>query len=190
MEKKDIITATTTADRKPRLLLSACCGCCSTVALERLTADYDITIFFFGDNLDTKEEYTKRLTALKTVNSAMNSGKKMLVKDYDRQSFLSAVSDLLNEKEGGCRCEECFRLRLTETAKVAGQYGFNLFATTLTVSPHKNAELINKIGGNIADAHGLQYLKTDFKQNNGFARSVELSKQLKIYRQNYCGCKI
>jgi predicted adenine nucleotide alpha hydrolase (AANH) superfamily ATPase len=173
---------------KIKLLLSACCGCCSTVALERLLPEYDITILFYGNNLDTADEFSRRLDALTAVNNYFNGGKPIILIDYCHNDFIRETADLLKEREGGKRCEKCFELRLKATAETAKRHGFELFATTLTTSPHKNAELINKIGGDIAAEYGIKYLPTDFKQNGGFNRSVQLSKELGIYRQNYCGC--
>ena len=152
------------ASCKPRLLLAACCGPCATVAIERLTPDYDVTVLFYGDNLNTKEEYDRRLGALRVVYS------NVIVKPYEHKCFDS--------------CEQCFRGRLLHAAEVAGDY--DVFATSLTTSPHKDAKLINKIGAEVS----TKYLATDFKKNGGFNRSVELSKALGIYRQNYCGCGI
>jgi predicted adenine nucleotide alpha hydrolase (AANH) superfamily ATPase len=157
--------------------------------LERLSADYDITIFFYGDNLDTADEYNRRLQALFTVNKILNKDRPMIICPYRHNEFLLATADLTNEPEGGRRCEKCFTLRLSKTVEIAVANGFGLFATTLTTSPHKNAGIINAIGETVARQHGIAYLPTDLKQNGGFARSVELSKQLGIYRQKYCGCK-
>jgi predicted adenine nucleotide alpha hydrolase (AANH) superfamily ATPase len=173
---------------KPRLLLSACCGPCSTVALERLCEKYNITLLFYGDNLDTATEYVRRLTALQTVNREMNDGKEMVILEYRPDNFHRVVRDLQTEPEGGKRCEICFKLRLHKTAEIVKQGNYDLFATTLTVSPHKNAELINQIGLSVADDFGIKYLPTDLQKDNGFARSVEISKQLNLYRQKYCGC--
>jgi predicted adenine nucleotide alpha hydrolase (AANH) superfamily ATPase len=177
-------------DKKLKLLLSACCGPCSTVALERLLPDYNITILFYGSNLDSPDEYSRRLSALQTVNARLNGDKPMILIDYDRGGFMNEVAELLNEKEGGRRCEKCFALRLNATAQTAKLRGFDLFATTLTTSPRKNAEIINKIGEQAADEYKIKYLPTDFKQNGGFTRSAQLSKELGIYRQKYCGCNL
>lgn len=169
---------------KPRLLLSACCGPCSTVALERLHGEYDITVLFYGNNLDTAREYEKRLTALKTVNKMLNDDRPMIIIPYKHIDL-----GLPNEPEGGRRCAKCFNMRLTATAESAAANGFDLFAATLTTSPHKNAEVINKIGTAIARRYNLCYLATCFRENGGFMRSIELSKKLGIYRQKYCGCR-
>ena len=175
---------------KPKLLLAACCGPCATVAIERLKPDYDIIVLFWGDNLNNRKEYARRLVALRTVNGALNDGKVMMAGKYNKKNFLKNITGLENEPEGGKRCEECFTLRLKDAAKMAAACKFDFFATTLTTSPHKDAGLINKIGEDLSKQYGVKYLPTDFKENNGFARSVELSKQLGIYRQNYCGCGI
>jgi predicted adenine nucleotide alpha hydrolase (AANH) superfamily ATPase len=175
--------------KKPRLLLSACCGPCSAAALERLTPVYDITVLFYGNNIDTADEFSRRFGALSTVNAFLNNNKRMILIDYCHDDFIRETANLQNEPEGGKRCTRCFELRLRATAKTAKLHGFELFATTLTASPYKDAELINKIGASIAAEYDVKYLPTDFKQNGGNARSAELSKQMGIYRQNYCGCK-
>jgi predicted adenine nucleotide alpha hydrolase (AANH) superfamily ATPase len=167
-----------------KLLLSACCGPCSTVALERLYGEYDITVLFYGSNLDTADEYEKRLNALKTVNTALNGSRPMIIIPYEHLDL--AMRD---EPEGGRRCAKCFEMRLQKTAEIAVRDGFDLFATTLTTSPHKDAEVINKTGETVARRYNLRYLATHLRENGGFARSIELSKQLGIYRQKYCGCR-
>ena len=169
---------------KTKLLLAACCGPCSTTAIERLFPEYEITVLFWGNNLDTADEYERRLHALQTVNTALNGGRPMIIAPYEHIDLGNPT-----EPEGGARCEKCFTLRLSAAAKTAVQNGFELFATTLTTSPHKNADVINAIGERIANKHKIKYLPTDFKQNGGFTRSVELSKRLHIYRQKYCGCR-
>ncbi len=151
---------------KPRLLLAACCGPCATVAVERLSPDYDVTCLFFGNNLDSKAEFDRRLAGLYKLTD------KVIVHPYDHNGW---------EVEN---CARCFTLRLQNALDYVEKLGFDYFATSLTTSPHKDAKLINQIGASLSP----KYVPTDFKKKDGFKRSVELSKQLGMYRQNYCGC--
>ncbi|HBG53654.1 MAG TPA: recombinase [Rikenellaceae bacterium] len=173
-----------------KILLHACCGPCSTTALERLLQDYFVTVFFYNPNIAPHSEYTLRRDEAKRYTEQAYGGKVLFVEgQYKPDVFLKAVKGFEQEPEGGLRCEICYRLRLEETARYAKENGFSLFCTTLTVSPHKNALLINKTGEDLAvQYNGLTYLPSDFKKRNGFRRSVELSQSFNIYRQNYCGC--
>lgn len=141
-----------------------------------------MTVFFYGSNIQPREEYLRRLDAVRKVNPNAT------VVDYDEKEFLDAVRGFENEPEGGARCVRCFELRLGSAAQYAHKHGFKYFATSLTVSPHKDAELINQIGTRIGCEYSVQYLPSDFKLGGGFKKSIELSKTLGIYRQNYCGC--
>ena len=179
---------------KQKILLHSCCAPCSTAVIERLKDDYDITILYYNPNIYPKEEYIKRkneeikyIKHLKESNSEISIS--MLDCDYESEKFYDAVKGLEKEREGGARCAVCFKLRLEETARKAKDNGFDLFGTTLTVSPHKNAELINAIGTALAEKYEIEYLVSNFKKQNGYQRSVELSKENGIYRQNYCGCE-
>lgn len=177
---------------KKKILLHSCCAPCSTAVIERLKDDYDITIFYYNPNIYPEEEYLKRKAEeVKYINHLQSLGEKvsMLDTDYESEKFYEATKDYENEREGGARCAICFKLRLEKTAKVAKANGFDLFGTTLTVSPHKNAELINSIGLAIEKETGEKFLVSNFKKQNGYKRSVELSKENNIYRQNYCGCE-
>jgi len=151
---------------KPRLLLAVCCGPCATVAVERLAVNYDVTCLFWGNNLDSQEEFDRRLEALYKLTD------KVIVHPCNHSDW---------EVEN---CARCITLRLQNAYEYLQRLGFDYFATSLTTSPHKNATLINQIGSNLSE----RYIPTDFKKQDGFKRSVELSKQLKMYRQNYCGC--
>lgn len=179
---------------KPTILLHSCCGPCSTAVIERLSGDYDITILYYNPNIYPEKEYLKRKSEqLKFIEKFNGSNEneqiKFLDHDYDSQSFYKATKGLENEREGGARCAVCFKLRLSETAKLANKKGFDYFGTTLTVSPHKNAELINSIGQAIEKETNVKFLVSNFKKNNGYKRSVELAKEYDLYRQNYCGCE-
>lgn len=177
---------------RPRLLLHACCGPCSTSVLEYLTQHFDVTLLWYNPNLYPESEFNRRFEALVEVIEKMNLADRVEIlaepwkhEDYDRR----ITEDLALEPEGGARCTECFRCRLLETAKLAKHYGYDYFCTTLTVSRHKDAVRINAIGEEIAKATGTSWLPSDFKKNDGETRSQQLSEQLGIYRQLYCGCQ-
>lgn len=166
-----------------RLLMHCCCAPCSSACLERLKDDFKITVFFYNPNIGG-EEYARRKAEL--IRFIQTTGwADFLDCDHDENEFYSAVKGLENEKEGGARCEKCFRLRLEKTKEVADAEGYDYFTTTLTVSPLKNAALINALGEEIG---GEKWLYSDFKKKNGYLRSTQLSKDYSLYRQNYCGC--
>ena len=175
---------------KPRLLLHSCCGPCSSYCIEALIKYFDITVLWHNPNIQPKSEYDLRLTnQIKLIKEFEKQGKLTLIEiPYDEQEFFSNIKGLEQEKEGGKRCTECFKLRLEQSAKIAKEQNFDYFTTTLTVSPHKNAPLINEIGFNLAEKYGVKFLPSDFKKKNGYKRSIELSKQFDLYRQDYCGC--
>lgn len=175
----------------PRVLLHTCCGPCSTSVLEYLNQYFDISVLWFNPNIYPENEYNKRFETLIEVIEKMKMTERVdiLAEKYNHNDYLTRVKGLESEKEGGKRCEQCFKLRLVETAKMAKQYGFDYFCSTLTVSRHKDAVLINTIGEEIASAFGVKWLPSDFKKRDGENRSVELSEQLNIYRQLYCGCE-
>lgn len=170
-----------------KLLLHSCCGPCSTHVINVLKEDYDITILYFNPNIDTFEEYSHRLSEQKRYCEAV--GVKVMEIGYEPEVYLDAVKGLEKEKEGGSRCEVCFHLRLEKTAFLAKELGFDAFATTLTVSPHKNSLLINHVGKEIEENLGIEFIDGNFKKQDGYKKSIELAKQFNLYRQNYCGCK-
>ena len=172
-------------ERRPRLLLHSCCGPCSSYVLEYLSDYFDITLFFYNPNIQPAEEYEKRLSAQTQLleSAKYKNPVAFLAGEYEPQRFFEAVKGLENCREGGARCEKCFELRLSKAAEIAKKGGFDYFATTLTVSPHKNAVLINEIGGRYQN-----YLPSDFKKREGYKRSIILSKEYELYRQDYCGC--
>lgn len=179
---------------KQKLLLHSCCAPCSTAVIERLISDYDITILYYNPNIYPEQEYLKRkdeeIRYIKIFNEKNpNSNVKMLDCDYESEKFYEAVKGLEDEKEGGARCPVCFKLRLQKTAELAKQNSYDIFGTTLTVSPHKNAELINQIGESIENNLEIKFLQSNFKKQDGYKRSIELSKENNLYRQNYCGCE-
>ena len=176
--------------QKPRLLLHACCGPCASSVIERLSPYFDITVFFYNPNILPKDEFTRRLDALKVVVSHFD-GTKLIVPKQDESEYVPLVSGLEDEPEGGKRCGICFALRLDKTAKYLASHKdkFDFFATTLTVSPHKDYARINEIGRSVAQKYGVRYLTSNFKKHDGYLRSTQLSKELGIYRQDYCGCR-
>ncbi len=177
------------ASEKPRLLLHACCGPCSAGVLDRIHPYFDTTIFFYNPNILPKEEFILRLEALKTVVSHFD-GVKLIVPEQSAEEFVSRAAGMRALPEGGARCTLCFDIRLSKTAEYLSEHAdeYDFFATTLTVSPHKNAPLINSVGAEAAARFGVRYLASDFKKHDGYLRSVQLSKQFGIYRQRYCGC--
>ena len=177
--------------RKATLLLHACCAPCSTASLEYLAKYFDITLFFYNPNISSAEEFQKRLCELERFvkEAPFANGIKIISPEYNHGEFLSAAAGLENAKEGGERCEKCFRLRLNETARQAAGLGFEYFATTLTISPLKNAEKINLCGEDAAVAGNVLYLPTDLKKRERYKRSIELSSEYGLYRQSFCGCE-
>ena len=170
-----------------RLLLHSCCAPCSSHCLSELSPQIGVTVLYYNPNLDCAEEYEKRkreqLRFLRETGLA-----DFLDCDYAPEDYLFSVRGLEEEKEGGARCAVCFRLRLERTAREAKARGFDYFATTLTVSPLKNAKLINTIGFAVAEEVGVPYLPSDFKKRGGYLHSVRLSEEYGLYRQDYCGC--
>lgn len=173
--------------RRPTLLLHSCCGPCSSYVLEYLTQYFDVTILFYGPNIQPREEYELRLAHQRTVLEHIPA--KILECDYDGESFERAVKGLEQEPEGGARCTVCFALRIDETARLAAAHGFEYFCTTLSVSPHKDAQRINELGEAAAQRFGVKWLPSDFKKRGGYQRSIVLSKEFGLYRQDYCGCE-
>ena len=179
---------------KQKILLHSCCAPCSTAVIERLKDDYEIIIFYYNPNIYPEEEYIKRKNEeIKYIKHLLETDKNISISmqdaDYDPEKFYEVSRGFENEREGGARCAKCFRLRLLETAKQAKNLKIDLFGTTLTVSPHKNSDLINAIGREIEKEIGVKFLVSNFKKQDGYKRSIELSKENNIYRQNYCGCK-
>lgn len=170
-----------------RLLLHSCCAPCSSHCLSELSPQIGVTVLYYNPNLDCAEEYEKRKR--EQIRFLRETGlADFLDCDYASEDYISAVRGLEEEKEGGARCAVCFRLRLDRTAREAKARGFDYFATTLTVSPLKNARLINEIGFAVAEEVGVPYLPSDFKKRGGYLHSVRLSEEYGLYRQDYCGC--
>ena len=176
---------------KPRLLLHACCGPCAAGALANIAPYFDITIYFYNPNIMPKEEFNKRILALKEVISHFDNVK-LIIPQQGESDFLPLVKGMEDMPEGGKRCSVCFAMRLKNTAEyLAAHKGeFDFFATTLTISPMKNAALINEIGNSVAKSLDVNYLSSNFKKHDGFLKSTTLCKQWDIYRQHYCGCTL
>ena len=172
--------------QKPQLLLHVCCAPCSTHALEVLRAEYVVTFYFCNPNIHPAEEYHARLADAERF--ARDTDTPFVAAEYDPERWFDAIKGLEQEPERGRRCEVCIRLRLERTADWARQHGFEWLATTLSVSPHKSADMINQIGLELAPERELRFLAADLKKGGGFQRSVALSRQHGLRRQDYCGC--
>ncbi len=174
----------------PTLLLHACCAPCSSYCLEYLSRYFRITVFYYNPNISIKEEYDYRLSEEKRLISLMKLENPVSIidGDYNPDEFFKAARGLENEPEGGSRCLECFKLRLSASAQKAKETGADYFTTTLSISPLKNADAINTIGAQCAEKYGVSWLYSDFKKKEGYKRSIALSHEYNLYRQNYCGC--
>lgn len=172
------------------LLMHACCAPCSSACLERLGNYFDISIFYYNPNITDKDEYLKRVEEIKKFISSFKTKYpiKLIEGRYEPEEFFKIAKGLEDEPERGKRCFECYKLRLSETAKVASELNFDYFCTTLTLSPYKNAVWLNEIGEDLNSNYTSTYLYSDFKKRNGYKRSIELSKEFDLYRQDYCGC--
>ena len=173
-----------------KLLLHACCAPCSSAVLERLGNVFSITIFYYNPNITDEIEYEKRLNEVKDFISRFKTTYPISIIDgrYDKDEFFQMAKGLEDVPERGKRCYKCYELRLSETAKVAEKYGFAYFTTTLSLSPYKNSDWINEIGSVLDNKYNSNFLYSDFKKKNGYKRSIELSKEYNLYRQDYCGC--
>lgn len=190
-ELEKLIERLEAEERVPRLLLHSCCAPCSSYVLEYLSKYFDITVYYYNPNIFPESEYTKRILEQQMLISdmPMKHPASFLAGNYDRERFLEIVSGLEHLREGGERCFACYALRLEEAARVAREGEFDYFTTTLSISPLKNAEKLNEIGNKIAKKYGVSYLQSDFKKKNGYKRSIELSNEYGLYRQDYCGCE-
>ena len=178
-------------DKKvPTLLLHSCCAPCSSYVLEYLSQYFKITIFFYNPNIYPMEEYSRRVTEQKGLISALKVKHEIRFIEgrYDTENFYNMAKGLEEEKEGGTRCFRCYELRLKEAASIAKEKGYDYFTTTLSISPHKNAQKLNEIGGKLSEEYDVRYLYSDFKKKEGYKRSIELSNEYNLYRQDYCGC--
>ena len=172
--------------KRHSLLLHCCCAPCSSACLERLKSHFDVTVFYYNPNIED-EDYLRRKAELSRLVKATGWAKELDC-DHEKEKYYLAVAGLENEPEGGKRCEVCFKLRLEKTRDVAEELGFDYFATTLTISPLKDARLINDIGEELARGKRVKWLYSDFKKRDGYLNSIRLSEKYNLYRQDYCGC--
>lgn len=177
---------------KKKLLLHSCCAPCSSACLEYLASYFDITVYYYNPNITAKEEYEHRVAEqqrlIRELSADVAAEIKFAEGVYEPSVFLEAVKGFENCPEGGDRCCICFKLRLSSAGRYAAENGFDMFTTTLTISPLKNAQLLNELGLETAEECGVEYLTSDFKKKNGYKRSIELSAKYGLYRQDYCGC--
>ena len=176
----------TTGTDRPRLALHVCCGPCATSVVERLWEEVHVEAVWYNPNIQPTDEYERRLEAMRYLAQAVDLP--LTVLDYDVERWEAACAGLMAEPEGGARCPVCFAMRMRKVAQFAAQRGIEYFTTTLTVSPHKPATIINDLGLQIARECGIAFVERDFKKADGFKRSVQLSRELGLYRQRYCGC--
>ena len=178
-------------DNKKKLLLHACCAPCSSYVIEYLTNFFDITILYYNPNIDTEEEFNKRLNELKRFVKEFKTKNPVNVISlgYNKEDYLNEIKGLEQEKEGGARCLKCYKLRLEKACIYAKKNNYDYFTTTLTISPLKNSKILNEIGHELEIEYNMPYLYSDFKKKEGYKRSIILSHEYNLYRQDYCGCK-
>lgn len=190
-ELERIIEQQTEEGKVSTLLLHSCCAPCSSYVLEYLSDYFEVTVFYYNPNIYPPEEYAKRVQEQQMLVDKMPTKYPVhfLEGAYDRERFYQMASGLEQVPEGGSRCFGCYALRLSEAGKIAKEGGYDYFTTTLSISPLKNAQKLNEIGMQIGEKVGVKYLPSDFKKKNGYKRSIELSKEYGLYRQDYCGCE-
>ena len=186
----DRIIENISPNNPPRLLLHSCCAPCSSYTLEYLSRYFDITVYYFNPNISPKQEFDKRFEEQKRLISQMPFKNRVtLVEgDYNYDDFLEIAKGLENVPEGGERCFRCYKMRLESTARLAKEQGFDYFCTTLSISPLKNSQKINELGFGLEEKYGVKWLPSDFKKREGYKRSIQLSREYSLYRQNFCGC--
>lgn len=189
-ELEKLIEGQQKAGRVPRLFLHACCAPCSSYVLEYLSRFFSVTVFFYNPNISPKEEYEKRVSEIQRLISEMEFVHPVafIEGEYKPEDFYEMARGLEDVPEGGERCFRCYRLRMEEAVRLAEQGGYDYFTTTLSISPLKNAGKINEIGQELSQIYKVEHLPSDFKKKNGYKRSIELSHEYGLYRQNYCGC--
>ncbi len=172
------------------LLLHACCAPCSSYVLEYLSKVFDITIYYYNPNIDDIEEFNKRVEEVKKIISEAPFAKdvKLVIGPYEREKYLDSIKGFEEEKEGGIRCKKCYYMRLEKACIYAKENNFDFFTTNLSISPYKDAKALNRIGEVLSNKYHIDYLYSDFKKKNGYKRSIELSHEYNLYRQDYCGC--
>ncbi len=189
-ELETLIAGLQSQNHKKKLLLHSCCAPCSSYVLAYLTQYFDITVFYYNPNILPEEEYQKRLSEQKRLLKEAYAGVQLIEGNYEPEVFYEMARGMEQEPEGGARCFRCYELRLRETARMAKENGYDYFATTLSISPHKNAAKLNEIGERIGAEYGIAHLPSDFKKKDGYKQSIELSKKYQLYRQGYCGCRM
>ena len=189
-ELETLIAGLQSQNHKKKLLLHSCCAPCSSYVIAYLTQYFDITVFYYNPNILPEEEYQKRLSEQKRLLKEAYAGVQLIEGNYEPEVFYEMARGMEQEPEGGARCFRCYELRLRETARMAKENGYDYFATTLSISPHKNAAKLNEIGERIGAEYGIAHLPSDFKKKDGYKQSIELSKKYQLYRQGYCGCRM
>lgn len=189
-ELEHILAECEKESRVPRLLLHSCCAPCSSYVLEYLSRYFSITVFYYNPNIYPPQEYQKRVQEQQRLITELPALHPVTLQEgtYEPDRFFAMAKGLEQVPEGGERCFRCFRLRLEEAAKVAREGAYDYFTTTLTISPLKNAGKLNEIGEEVGRLYGVRHLPSDFKKKNGYKRSIELSREYGLYRQDYCGC--
>ncbi len=190
-ELEKLIDRLENEQRVPRLLLHSCCAPCSSYVLEYLSNYFEITVFYYNPNIYPEQEYEKRVQEQQELIRKMPAKYPILFVEgaFEKEKFYEMAQGLEDAPEGGARCIKCYEMRLRKTAELAQKENFDYFTTTLSISPLKNAEKLNKIGTHLAEICGIEYLLSDFKKKNGYKRSTELSREYGLYRQDYCGCE-
>lgn len=190
-ELEKILEGLDRESRVPSLFLHSCCAPCSSYVLEYLSSYFSITVFYYNPNIYPAQEYTKRIEELKSLVERMpvKYPVSFMAGDYDSGKFYEMAEGLEDVPEGGVRCMKCYELRLRESARLAAEQGADFYTTTLSISPMKNAAKLNEIGKRLGEEYGVAYLPSDFKKKNGYKRSIELSREYGLYRQDYCGCE-
>ena len=190
IEMERVLARIQASGQRPRLLLHSCCAPCSSYVLECLNGSFQMTVYYYNPNIQPRDEFDRRVAELRRLLETLpHEGDIEVVEgSYDAAAFMELCRGLEDVPEGGARCERCFRMRLEAAAKLAAERGEDYFTTSLTISPLKNAQLLNTIGQEMGEKYGVAWLPSDFKKKNGYKRSCELSEQYGLYRQDYCGC--
>ena len=174
---------------RPKILLHACCAPCSTHVIKLLSNYFDITIFYSNDNIYPKSEYDKRLDEIIRFTSDISDSIKVIYDEYNDKDYYDAINGHELDGERSIRCYKCYNLRMEKTAKKAKELDYEYFSTTLSISPHKNSDWINEIGYKLEEKYNVKYLYSNFKKEEGYKESIEMSKEYNLYRQDYCGCE-
>lgn len=174
---------------KQKLLLHVCCGPCSSAVMELLKKYFDITLYYYNPNIYPETEYWKREEEIRKVLTGLTyTDIPLIVEEYDSKTYYDCIAGYEKDQEGGERCHICYRLRMEKAVQYAKDHNFDIFTTTLSISPYKNSDVLNNIGFELSERYGVEYLYSDFKKNNGYLRSCQITRDLNIYRQDYCGC--